>query len=110
LLHYLAPDVQGALLRDLAARVAPGASLLLRDGVRERSARFRITYAAEVFAQTIAWNRRAALHFPTAQSVEAAFAQSKFTRDVMPAWGGTPFNNQLFIFRRRASEVDRPTG
>ena len=99
--HYLAPADQRALLEELAARVAPGGLLLLRDAPREPTARFWMTYAGEVFAQTISWNIGAPLHFPTRGSIDAAFAPEEFTREEQPAWGGTPFNNRLFVFRRR---------
>ena len=105
LLHYLGPDEQQKLLRELAARVVPGGLLLLRECPRDRSVRYRATYAAEVFAQMIAWNWTAPLHFPTAVSINAAFDETEFEREVRPAWGGTPFNNHLFIFRRRRSPV-----
>jgi O-methyltransferase involved in polyketide biosynthesis len=102
-LHYLAPADQAALLSELAARVAPGGLLLLRDAPREQTARFWATYAGEVFAQTISWNIGAPLHFPTRESIAAAFNEAEFTREERPAWGGTPFNNRLFIFRRRSA-------
>ena len=102
-LHYLAPVDQTALLNQLAARVAPGGLLLLRDAPREQTARFWTTYMGEVFAQTISWNIGAPLHFPTRESIAAAFAEEEFTREERPAWGGTPFNNRLFIFRRRSA-------
>ena len=102
-LHYLAPADQATLLSDLAARIAPGGLLLLRDAPREQTARFWTTYAGEVFAQTISWNIGAPLHFPTRESIAAAFGEAEFTREERPAWGGTPFNNRLFIFRRRSA-------
>lgn len=105
LLHYLAPDTQQRLLSELARRVAPGAALLLRDCPRDASARFCATYLAEVFAQTISWNWRAPLHFPTPESINAAFNETQFARDMKPAWGGTPFNNRLFIFRRTRQDL-----
>lgn len=105
LLHYLAPNAQQNLLRALVGRVAHGGLLLLRDCPRDGSARFRITYAAEIFAQMISWNWTAPLHFPTSDSINDAFDPAEFEREVRPAWGGTPFNNKLFIFRRRL----RPT-
>lgn len=98
--HYLAPSDQQALLAALATRVAPGGSLLLRDAPRESSARFWLTYAGERFAQTISWNIGAPLHFPTRESIYAAFREEEFTHEERPAWGGTPFNNRLFIFSR----------
>ena len=102
-LHYLAPADQATLLSELAARVAPGGLLLLRDAPREQTARFWATYVGEVFAQTISWNIGAPLHFPTRESIVAAFDEAEFTREERPAWGGTPFNNRLFIFRRRSA-------
>ena len=100
--HYLAPADQRILLAELAARVAPGAMLLLRDAPREPTARFWMTYAGERFAQTISWNIGTPLHFPTRESIDAAFDPREFTREERPAWGGTPFNNRLFVFRRRS--------
>ena len=100
--HYLAPADQRILLEELAARVAPGAMLLLRDAPREPTARFWMTYAGERFAQTISWNIGTPLHFPTRESIDAAFDRREFTGEERPAWGGTPFNNRLFVFRRRS--------
>ena len=101
-LHYLAPADQRKVLEELASRVAPGGLLLLRDAPREASARFWMTYAGEIFAQTISWNIGAPLHFPSRESIGAAFGPVEFTREERPAWGGTPFNNRLFVFRRRS--------
>ena len=103
LLHYLAPGDQRVLLVELATRVAPGGLLLLRDAPREQTARFWMTYAGEVFAQTISWNIGAPLHFPTRESIDAAFSPAEFAREERPAWGSTPFNNRLFVFRRRSA-------
>ena len=102
ILHYLAPAEQKALLCELAARVGPDGMLLIRDCPRDGSARFWITYAAELFAQRISWNLGVPLSFPTRQSIDAAFASEDFTRDERPMYGGGPFNNRLFIFRRKA--------
>lgn len=104
-LHYLARPDQETLLNELASRVAPGGLLLLRDAPREQTARFWMTYAGEVFAQTISWNIGTPLHFPTRESIDAAFSPEQFTREERPAWGGTPFNNRLFVFRRYTSAV-----
>ncbi len=103
LLHYLPRAQQQKLLHDMAARIAPGGMLLLRDSPRENSARFWATYAGEMFAQAVAWNWKTKLHFSTAEFIEAPFAASDFTRESRPASGAMPFNNRLFIFRRRSS-------
>jgi SAM-dependent methyltransferase len=101
-LHYLPPGRQVTLLRELATRVAPGAFFLIRDCPRDRSARFWITYAAELFAQATSWNLGVRLHFPTSDSIRAPFSPNEFSREERCMAGGGPFNNRLFIFRRIA--------
>ncbi len=101
-LHYLSPNEQKLLLLRLAQQVVPGGLLLLRDCPRDDNARFRCTYAAERFAQLITWNMRTPLYFPTRDEIAAAFPPNEFEQTVAPLWGRTPFNNHLFIFRRRA--------
>jgi 2-polyprenyl-3-methyl-5-hydroxy-6-metoxy-1,4-benzoquinol methylase len=103
LLHYLSPNDQTRLLKRLARHVAPGGLLVIRDCPRDRNARFWLTHLAERFAQTITWNVKAPLHFPRREKILAAFSDDQFTRTVQPLWGRTPFNNHLFIFRRRAT-------
>jgi len=103
LLHYLPAEAQRRLLERLAQCVSPGGLVLIREAPRDRSARFRMTYLGEVFAQTISWNVGGALHFPPRAELAAAFPASEWTLTEKPAWGRTPFNNRLFIFRRRAT-------
>jgi 2-polyprenyl-3-methyl-5-hydroxy-6-metoxy-1,4-benzoquinol methylase len=105
LLHYLPPNDQARLLDRLAPRVAPGGMLVIRDCPRDGNARFWLTHLAERFAQTTTWNMKAPLHFPTREEIFAAFGEDQFERTVEPLWGRTPFNNHLFIFRRRAAAV-----
>ena len=107
-LHYLAPERQQTLLHELAAMIAPGGLLLLRDCPRDGSLRFRLTWFGELFAQAISWNIGVPLHFPTREAIAAPFRAEEFTREERPAWGGTPFNNRLFIFSRRSSAAARP--
>ena len=102
-LHYLAPDRQRTLLHELAAMVTPAGLLVLRDCPRDGSLRFRLTRFGEFFAQAISWNIGVPLHFPTREAIVAPFREEEFTREEKPAWGGTPFNNRLFVFSRRSS-------
>ena len=103
LLHYLPPNDQTSLLERLATRVAPGEMLVIRDCPRDDNARFWLTHLAERFAQTTTWNLKTPLHFPTREMICAAFDMKEFSQSVAPLWGRTPFNNHLFIFRRRAA-------
>lgn len=100
-LHYLPLERQATLLAELSASISPGGLLLLRDCPRDGSARYWMTYAGEKFAQAISWNVGVPLHFPTRESIHTAFPEAEFIKQEQPAWGGTPFNNRLFVFRRR---------
>jgi 2-polyprenyl-3-methyl-5-hydroxy-6-metoxy-1,4-benzoquinol methylase len=101
--HYLEPVHQTALLSVLSSRVSATGVLLLRDAPRDGTARFWATYAGERFAQAISWNLGVPLHFPTRESITGTFPNDRFTAQEQPAWGRTPFNNRLFIIRRRAA-------
>jgi 2-polyprenyl-3-methyl-5-hydroxy-6-metoxy-1,4-benzoquinol methylase len=103
MLHYLSPGQQTALLSRLVPCVAPGGLLVVRDCPRDTSARFWMTWLAENFAQLISWNLNSPLHFPPRERITAPFNGAEFESESRPLWGGTPFNNQLFIFRRRWS-------
>lgn len=109
-LHYLPEREQTEILRQLARRVAPGGMLLLRECTDDGSARFHATYLAERFAQAISWNWRTSLHFPTFESISSVFDETEFTREIRTAWDRTPFNNRLFIFRRRRPAAAPPLG
>lgn len=102
MLHYLAPAQQTALLSRLAQCVAPRGLLVVRDCPRDQSARFWMTWMAENFAQLVSWNLSTPLHFPPRERIQAAFNDDEFERRGRPLWGKTPFNNQLFVFRRRS--------
>jgi 2-polyprenyl-3-methyl-5-hydroxy-6-metoxy-1,4-benzoquinol methylase len=104
-LHYLPVEEQQALLQHLADCVAPGGFLIIRDCPRERRLRYSITWFAEKFAQAISWNISGALHFPSRRSINDVFGAAHFDRETRPLWGASPFNNHIFIFRRRAAEA-----
>ena len=102
-LHYLPHADQRRLLSKLADCVAPGGVMVIRDAPRDRALRFWLTLLAEKFAQAISWNTGAPLHFPSREEIRAPFSEADFSREEQPLWGRTPFNNHIFIFRRRAS-------
>jgi len=104
-LHYLSPNEQMALLERFATRIARGGLLIVRDSPQDGNVRFWLTYLAERFAQGITWNLKVDLHFPTRDKICAAFDGDDFSCSIAPLWGRTPFNNHLFIFRRRAPAV-----
>lgn len=101
-LHYLPLAQQTVLLAHLAERIAPGGLLMIRDCPRDNGPRFWMTYVAEKFAQIVSWNLNTSLHFPSRARINEAFTRDEFERESRPLWGTSPFNNYLFIFRRRA--------
>jgi 2-polyprenyl-3-methyl-5-hydroxy-6-metoxy-1,4-benzoquinol methylase len=104
-LHYLPPAKQTALLTHLADCLEPGGLLIIRDCPRETRPRYWITWLAEKFAQGISWNLDSALHFPSRARIDNVFAAAEFERESRPLWGASPFNNHIFIFRRRPDSV-----
>ncbi len=101
ILHYMAPSQQNALLSNLESRVAPNGMLVVRDCPQDKGKRFRVTWAAEKFAQIISWNLRRSLHFPTREQIVEAISETEFDHEIRSLWGESPFNNYLFVFRRK---------
>jgi SAM-dependent methyltransferase len=95
LLHYFTSEEQA---RMLAAAAAHAETVIIRDGIRDGSWRYRVTYAQEVFSRVVRWIRADRLHFPTRADVIQPFAG--FDVEVVPLYARTPFNNYLFVFRR----------
>lgn len=104
LLHYLPAPAQQDLLREAAARVAPGAALILRNVLRERGWRFRATVCEEYFLSATGWMRTPATHYPERAEIEAPLRTAGLDVDVHPLWGNTPFNSFMVVARR---PVDR---
>lgn len=95
LLHYFSSEEQAGLL---TAAAASAATVIIRDGIRDGSWRYRVTYAQEMFSRVVHWLRAERLHFPTRDDVLKPFAG--FDVEVVPLYARTPFNNYLFVFRR----------
>ena len=100
-LHYLTAADQRALLHAAAARVAPGALLIVRNVLRDRSWRFRATVWEERLAHAVRWMRSPARHFPCLAEIEEPLRAAGLDVDTCPLWGGTPFNSFAIIARRQ---------
>lgn len=97
-LQYFDTESQNRILANIAGAVPPGGVAVMRQGVRDRSWRFRMTRTADAFARVIRWMRMERLNFPTREQIVEAFAG--FEAEVTPLWGRTPYNNYLFVFTR----------
>ncbi|MGH8322145.1 MAG: class I SAM-dependent methyltransferase [Gammaproteobacteria bacterium] len=99
-LHYLTAVTQQQLLRSAAARVAPGASLVIRSVLRDASWRFAITRLEEFLMHGIRWMRCRVQHYPDIEELRAPLAEAGLTIEIKPLWGRTPFNSYLIGARR----------
>jgi 2-polyprenyl-3-methyl-5-hydroxy-6-metoxy-1,4-benzoquinol methylase len=96
-LHYLAPDNQRELLRSAVAQLVPGAKLIIRTGLGDRSWRARLTHFTDGLGHSMSWMKSPPLWYPQRQQIEDAFKGSGLRVDFKPLWGRTPFNNWLVI-------------
>jgi 2-polyprenyl-3-methyl-5-hydroxy-6-metoxy-1,4-benzoquinol methylase len=101
-LQYVPAQARAGLLAAAARRVAPGACLIIRSGIRDKSWRYRLTRFTDAFGQCIRWIKASPLAHPTREEIERPLAAEGLTGAATPLWGRTPFNNYLFVFRRPA--------
>jgi SAM-dependent methyltransferase len=102
-LHYLPETAQSPLLLEAAARVAPGAALIIRNALREPGWRFRVTAWEERLLYAMGWMRSPARHFPTREEIEAPLRAAGLAVEARPLWGKTPFNSFMIVARRALS-------
>jgi SAM-dependent methyltransferase len=100
-LHYFDDADQSVILRNAASA---GGMIIIRDGIRDGSLRYRLTYAQETLARVGGWLKAEQLHFPTRESIETSL-NGEFREEVRPMFGRTPFNNYLFVFRRASQTL-----
>jgi len=100
LLHYINDDDQRQLLDTVAASIAPGGVAVIRECPRDSSNRFKLTSVVEYFLRAVRWQKVSTINFPTRETIAKPFRARGFTEEILPMWGGTPFNNYLFVFRR----------
>ena len=101
LLHYLTADERRRVLEQAIARTS--GLVIIREAVRDRSMRYRVTVAEETFARAVGWLRVPRLDFPSVEEIVAPFHARGFEVSVAPMWGKTPLNNYLFVFNRASS-------
>jgi 2-polyprenyl-3-methyl-5-hydroxy-6-metoxy-1,4-benzoquinol methylase len=99
ILHYFDTASQQQILANAAQATPPGGMVVLRQGLHDSSWRHRVTAWVDAAGRLIRWMRAETLNYPTREAILAAF--DGFDVDVRPFWGKTPYNNYLFILRRR---------
>jgi len=103
LLQFFPPADQDRLLSLAAARVAPGATLVLRNTLEDPSRRFRLSRATDRFSKLTRWMSDAPASYPSGPQITAALHQAGLEGELRPLWGKTPFNNFFGAFRRPIS-------
>lgn len=101
-LHYVSHPEQLRLIREMAARIAPGGWCVIRTSPPDKGLRFCCTLAIEGLARGLLWMTRNAVAFPRLEQIAAQFPEEAFARDIRPLWGRTPFNSWLLAFQRRS--------
>lgn len=104
-LHYLSAADQQHLLREAAARTSPGALLIMRNVLRERTWRFHATRIEEYFLHAVRWMRSPARHYPDRSEIESALEAAGLDVETTPLWGNTPFNSFMIIARRPSADT-----
>ncbi len=99
-LHYFAEEEQRRLLRALAAKLAPGGRLYLRNGVREAGWRTVCTLAEEGVVRLSRWICGGECVFPVRAAVEQTLRGAGLRVVTVPLWGSTPFSSLLFTAAR----------
>jgi 2-polyprenyl-3-methyl-5-hydroxy-6-metoxy-1,4-benzoquinol methylase len=103
-LHYLDGDKQMQLLHAAVPGVAPGASLVIRTVLRDRSWRFRATQAEEAFIRGSRWIRGGVKHYPRSDELLPALQSAGLAVEKRPMFGHTPFNSHLILATRHRED------
>lgn len=98
-LQYFSTVDQQRILANAASSVPRGGIVIIREGIRDASWRYRLTWLVDWMARLFRWMRAERLNFPAREEITGAF--DGFEAAVTPLWGRTPYNNYLFVFTRR---------
>ena len=102
-LQYVDPAAQQRILENGARTIPAGGVMVIRQGIRDRSWRHKISMAVDAFGRLSRWMRAERLHFPAMDDVLRPFRDG-FDAQIAPLWGRTPYNNYLFVFTRHEAE------
>lgn len=96
-LQYLPEPAQRQLLRAIAAMLEPGARLVIRTGLADRSARGRVSWLGDRAANLVGWMQSAPRFHPDAATLRAMLEDAGLRAEFAPLYGRTPFNNWLVV-------------
>jgi len=96
-LQYLPAPAQAQLLHDAAARVAPGARLVIRTTLADHSGRDHATRITDMLAHLVGWMGTRPRHYLDAESLHTPLETAGLHLRMTPLYGNTPFNNWLIV-------------
>lgn len=98
-LHYFDPASRQQIMKNVARAIAPEGLVIIRQVVHDGSWRARFTAFVDRAAHLFRWMKAERVELPTRDEIVRAF--DGFDAEVRPLWGRMPYNNYLFVFRRR---------
>jgi trans-aconitate methyltransferase len=98
-LHYFGPEDRKALIQNLAARIAPDGTGILRVTLKDKSWRYAATCLEEWFVGASGWIPFRSVGFPERHELEQLAAQTGMEATLIPMWGRTPFNSYLMTLK-----------
>jgi SAM-dependent methyltransferase len=99
ILHYFDSASQQTILANAARAAGDDGVIVIRQGLRDGSWRYRLTAFVDGLARIFRWMKAEQLNFPTRKEIEAPF--TGFDAEVRPLWGRMPYNSYLFVFKPR---------
>jgi len=99
-LHYNPPAEQDLLIGKMAAAVAPGGTLVIRDMDGSRGWRTRLTVLQEKFSLWFSLTLATKIYPRAADETARALEAQGFKVEVQPCWKGTVFANVLFMAQK----------
>lgn len=106
LLQYVDTPTQQQILANVARAVPPGGVVVIRQGIRDGSWRYKFTHFVDEIGRAIRWNRGGRMNFPTREEIVRHF--DGFEIEATPMWGRTPYNNYIFVLTRISATAHPP--
>ena len=96
-LQYLSPEVQQRTLDAAISMLVPGARLVIRSGLHDRSPRARLTWLTDRVGRAIGWMNAAPKRYPDADALRKRLGDAGLEVSIEPWYGKTPFNNWRIV-------------
>ncbi|NOY00939.1 MAG: glycosyltransferase [Verrucomicrobia bacterium] len=100
ILQYFSDEIQEDILRKAADSVAPGALMVIRNGLKDSSLRSGLSSLVDHFGQLIDWIKSPVCEYPTEQFISSVLKSEGLQGRTQSLRANTPFNNYLMVFRR----------